>query len=130
MTAPRITTLATCSPAAWAAAGPVILLVQDTTTMEFSAHRSTTGLGPIRSGSGQGFQLQTVLAVQPEPRLPLGIMAATPWIRQPAPDHPESCNQRRRRPRESAIWSRMVQTVGTPPDGTRWVHVADRGAGR
>ena len=113
-----------------AAAGDrsVVLLVQDTTTLAFPTHPATTGLGPISAGSGHGFHLQTVLAMQPSPRQVLGVLAAEPWLRQPAPEGAESCSQRRGRRRESDIWPRMVHTVGSPPDQTRWVHVADRGA--
>lgn len=107
---------------------PVVLLVQDTTTLDFTGHRATTGLAPIGDGRGQGFHLQTVLAVQPDPRLPLGILAAEPWRRQPAPVPGESSYDRTKRPRESEVWARLVQTVGSPPPEVRWVHVADRGA--
>lgn len=109
------------------AAEPVVLLVQDTTTLDFSAHPATTGLGPISCGSGHGFHLQTVLAVRPDPRMPLGVLAAAPWLRQSAPPG-ETRTQRQRRSRESDVWGRLVQAVGRPPEGTCWVHVADRGA--
>lgn len=107
---------------------PVVLLVQDTTELDFSAHPATTGLAPIGNGGGRGFHLQTVLAVQPEPRLPLGVAAAAPWQRQAAPVPDESSAQRAQRRRESDIWARLVAQVGSPPPAVRWVHVADRGA--
>src|SRR5215469_1658733 len=44
----------------------VVLLVQDTTEIDLSAHGSMTGLGPIGNGQGRGFLLQTMLAVVPE----------------------------------------------------------------
>jgi hypothetical protein len=113
---------------ALAASLPVVLLVQDTTELDFSAHQATTDLAPIGDGRGRGFHLQTVLAVQPQPRLPLGVLAAEPWRRQPAPVPDESSFQRTKRPRESAVWGRLVEQVGSPPAGVRWVHVADRGA--
>ena len=45
-----------------------VLLIQDTTDLDYQAHPTTTGLGPIGTGSHQGFLLQTVLAVLPESR--------------------------------------------------------------
>jgi hypothetical protein len=108
--------------------GPVVLLVQDTTTLDFSAHRAADGLSPIGDGRGRGFYLQTVLAVAPEDRVPLGVLAAELWGRQPTPEGSETRTERAKRPRESAIWGRLVTQVGSPPDGVRWVHVADRGA--
>jgi hypothetical protein len=107
------------------AAAAVTLLVQDTTELDFTAHRATTDLAPIGNGGGRGFHLQTVLAVTPAPRLPLGVLAAVPWRRPPVP---RPAAARAARPRESDIWSRLVRTVGPPPAGRRWVHVADRGA--
>src|SRR5216684_3057887 len=44
---------------------PVVLLIQDTTELDYQAHRQTSGLGPIGNGRHQGFLLQTVLAVEP-----------------------------------------------------------------
>lgn len=115
-----------------AATGGTVLLVQDQTTLDCSAHPATTGLGPIGPGAGHGAQLQTVLAVRPAPREPLGVLGAEVWTRSDAADHPpartETSAQRVKRDRESAVWGRLVTAVGAPPPGTIWVHVADRGA--
>jgi len=109
-----------------AATGPVVLLVQDTTTFDFTAHRHTSGLAPIGDGRGRGFHLQTVLALTPE-RMPVGVLAADFWLRQ---EHPrqETRTERAQRARESDRWGRMVRQIGTPPPGCCWVHVADREA--
>lgn len=106
---------------------PVVLLVQDTTEFDFSRHRATVGLAPIGDGRGRGFHLQTVLAVTPQ-RLPLGVLAARPWTRHPAPAPDETRVQRAQRPRESDIWGSLIRDIGPPPAGQTWVHVADRGA--
>lgn len=110
-----------------AAREPVVLVVQDTTELDFTAHPATTGLGPVGTQRGHGFHLQTALAVRPDPRLPLGVLAAEPWLRQRAPSG-ETRTQRQQRPKESDVWGRLVQAVGSPPPDTCWVHVADRGA--
>jgi hypothetical protein len=103
----------------------LVLLIQDTTEVDHTHHPKTEGLGPIGNGGGQGYLLQTVLAVLPEPRQVLGIAAQEPFLRQPQPKG-ESCAQRRARARESQVWSRMVEAVGPPPEGSTWVHVGDR----
>lgn len=103
----------------------VVLLVQDTTEVDYSHHPKTAGLGPIGNGAGQGYLLQTVLAVLPEPRQVLGIAAQEPFLRQAQPKG-QSCAQRRARERESQVWSRMAEAVGPPPEGSTWVHVGDR----
>src|SRR5438270_267999 len=38
----------------------------------------------------------------------------------------ESSHQRAERPRESEVWIRAVEQVGSPPAGKVWIHVADR----
>jgi hypothetical protein len=108
--------------------GALTLLVQDTTELDFTGHRATQGLGPIGNGGGRGFHLQTVLAVQPRPRQVLGVLAAEPWLRVPAPSPQETSAQRAKRPRESDVWGRLVEASGRPGEASRWVHVADRGA--
>src|SRR5260370_40507176 len=42
-----------------------VLLVQDTTQVDYQAHPTTTGLGPIGNGTHHGFLLQSVLAIEP-----------------------------------------------------------------
>lgn len=104
----------------------VTLLVHDTTEFDFTAHPKTAGLSPV--GDGRGVHLQTVLAVDPVERVPLGVLTAEFWGRRPAPHPGETSTERAKRPRESAVWGRLVERAGFPPDGVRWVHVADRGA--
>src|SRR5215208_6116751 len=64
---------------------PVVLLVQDTTEVDYTHHRAATGLGPIGSGGGQGYLLQSVLAIAPAPRQVLGLAHLEPFLRVPAP---------------------------------------------
>jgi len=102
-----------------------VLLIQDTTEVDYHHHPKTSGLGPIGNGSHQGFLLQTVLAVVPTSRQVLGIAHQEPFLRQPAPPK-ESKQQRLSRERESQVWERSVQALLSPPEGMRWVHVGDR----
>ena len=107
---------------------PVVLLVQDTTEVDYTAHRAATGLGPIGNGGGRGYLLQSVLALTPAPRQVLGVAYLEPFLRVPAPRQGERSDERRRRPRESDVWARAVAAIGAPPPDSRWVHVADAGA--
>src|SRR6266849_1822556 len=61
-----------------------VLLIQDTTEVDYQQHPTTTGLGPIGNGTHHGFLLQTVLAVEPASRQVLGIAHQEPFLRQPA----------------------------------------------
>jgi Transposase DNA-binding/Transposase Tn5 dimerisation domain len=102
-----------------------VLLIQDTTEVDYQQHPSTTGLGPIGNGTHHGYLLQSVLAVVPESRQVLGLAQQEPFLRQPAPKG-ESKRQREQRERESQVWERSVQAIGAPPQGVQWIHVGDR----
>lgn len=102
-----------------------VLLIQDTTEVDYQPHPTTTGLGPIGNGTHHGYLLQSVLAVVPSSREVLGLMHQEPFLRQPAPKG-ETKRQREQRERESQVWERSVQAIGTPPDGVQWIHVGDR----
>src|SRR5437588_7293890 len=93
---------------------PRVLLIQDTTEVDYQHHPKTKGLGPIGNGSHQGFLLQTVLAVVPGSRQVLGIAHQEPFLRKPAPAK-ETKHERLHRERESQVWERSVQALGTPP---------------
>jgi hypothetical protein len=85
-------------------------------------------LGPIGNGGGRGYLVQSVLAIAPTPRRVLGLAYLEPFLRIPAPRRGERSDERRQRPRESDVWARAAQAIGTPPPGVQWVHVADAGA--
>jgi hypothetical protein len=110
---------------------PVVLMVQDTTELDYSAFATTTGLGPIGDNRGRGFLLQTVLSVIPKPRQVLGIAAQEPFVRKTAPEGETRYERRKRNQKEgceSDIWGKLVKDIGQAPEGSRWVHVGDRGA--
>ena len=109
-------------------ASPVVLLVQDTTDIDLSHRRKISGVGQIGNERGRGFFVQTVLAVRPETREVLGCMAQEPFVRIPAPEGEQRYQRRQRQERETDVWMRQVQAIGTPEPGSMWVHVGDRGA--
>lgn len=109
-----------------AAAGhfAVVLMVEDTTELDYSAHANTTGLGPIGNGRGQGLLLHSTLAVVPGTREVLGLAHAQVVLRQPQPaTHPQWA-----RSPEGRLWETSARAVGAPPPGVVWVHVGDRGS--
>jgi hypothetical protein len=81
----------------------VVLLVQDTTEMDLSAHVSMTGLGQIGNAKGRGFLLQTVLAVAPKTQAVLGCLAQRPFLRVPAPKSEQRYQRRHRANRETDV---------------------------
>jgi hypothetical protein len=111
-----------------ATSSPVVLLVQDTTDIDLSHRRKISGVGQIGNERGRGFFVQTVLAVRPQTREVLGCMAQEPFVRIPAPEGEQRHQRRKREERESDVWMRQVQAIGTPESGSMWVHVGDRGA--
>jgi hypothetical protein len=104
-----------------------VLLIQDTTDLNYSQHPETTGLGPLNNKQQQGMLLQTVLAVDAQDSQVLGIMHQEPFLRKLAPK-PETRAQRLKRERESQVWERSVAQIGRPPEGVEWIHVGDRGS--
>jgi hypothetical protein len=110
----------------------VVLVVHDDTQVDYGYRPAISGLGPIGNGSHRGFLVHTVLAVVPrgEHERVLGLLHQEPWVRQPstcgADSHKPSMRQQPERPRESEVWTRAVEQVGSPPAGQVWIQVADR----
>jgi Transposase DNA-binding len=107
--------LAQCRAAA--ARHPVVLMVHDDTTLDFS--RRLKGAGRVGDDHGTGFLAHSCLAVLPSGET-LGLAHQTIWARPP--------KGVTRQTRESAVWANTVATIGRPPVGSRFVSVADRGA--
>jgi Transposase DNA-binding/Transposase DDE domain len=111
-----------------ALSSPVVLMVQDTTDIDLSHRRKISGVGQIGNERGRGFFVQTVLAVRPQTREVLGCLAQEPFVRIPAPEGEQRYQRRKRDERETDVWMRQVQAIGTPESASMWVHVGDRGA--
>jgi hypothetical protein len=108
--------------------GKTVLMVQDITELDYTGHMETQGLGPIGNHCGQGLMLHNTLAILPEDRRVLGLAYQQVWVREKVSHkQTESKAQRRRRSdRQSSRWGQAVVAIGAPPEGMRWVHVADR----
>lgn len=106
---------------------PVVLILHDTTELDFTSHPALDDTGPIGEGHGRGFLQHNSLAVVPDPRQVLGLAYQQIELRQEAPEH-ETASERRSRERESKLWIRGIEATGRPPVGSQWVDVGDRGA--
>jgi len=108
--------------------GSTVLVVHDTTELDYSGLHSVTDLGPIGNGHGRGYLCHNSLAIQPDTREVLGLVHQIVRRRVPAPPK-EGVKAKRERPsRESRLWSDAVNALGPDPAGVRVVDIADRGA--
>lgn len=108
---------------------PVVLAVQDTTELDYSSHRATTGLGTLNDEQHRGMLAHTTLALTPD-RVPLGLLAQEVIVRDPAEFGKRKT--RKQRPisaKESHKWltslAAVNQVAGSCP-GTHLVSVGDR----
>jgi hypothetical protein len=100
-----------------AARHPIVLMVHDDTTLDFS--RRLQGAGRVGDDHGTGFLAHSCLAVLPSGET-LGLAHQTIWARPP--------KGVTRPTRESAVWAETIATIGRPPTGSLFVSVGDRGA--
>jgi hypothetical protein len=115
-----------------AAAHPLVLCVQDTTSLNYSTHPQTKGLGPIGNNRDKtiGLFLHSTLALTPTGE-PLGLFHAQSWTRSTA-TFGRSSHARNRTPRaqkESQKWMdsfTACQALAPQCAETTLVNVADR----
>jgi len=110
--------------------GDVKLILNDTTEIKFTSHRAATGLGSVGCGGKQkGFFIHSGLMVNAHSKSIDGL-AGQDLFHRPSPKSKRGAkNTRRRDPqRETAVWGRLIDQIGAPPLGVKWLHVCDRGA--
>jgi Transposase DNA-binding len=112
-------------------AAPLVLAASDSTSMDYSTHKATSGLGPITTcAKTRGFHTHSVMALTPE-GLPLGLLHQEHWVRptpeetlspkpdkcQRAKDHQQS-KKRAFADKESFKWLSALQAVerALPPE--------------
>jgi hypothetical protein len=101
-----------------------VLVLHDTTSMEFTGERD--GLGRLETRARTGFFLHVGLAVTPS-RQSLGILAAETWVRRTPPRGRNKRALRKDPARESLRWERGVAAAEANLRGARGaVHVMDR----
>jgi hypothetical protein len=103
-----------------------VLVINDTTELDFTSRKKVSGLGPIGDGHGRGLLQHTALAVTPGGDV-LGVLHQR-WSTRITPPEGETRRERLQRPKNSDCWPETVAAVGRSPDGTRFIHVCDREA--
>jgi hypothetical protein len=103
------------------------LISCDTTEVNFGATNEAMGLGPLGGGFGRGFLLHSGLMIDPETEEVIGLAGQKTRYRKPAPKR-ESRTRRQARDRESKVWGELIEQIGPPPEGVRWIDLCDRGA--
>lgn len=109
----------------------VVLAVQDTTSVNYTAHRSTEGLGPIgtKAHGAKGMLVHDTMAFTPK-GTPLGLLDVQCWVRDPKQFGKK--HLRKELPieeKESLKWLTSYRTVAKVSElcpGTRLVSVGDR----
>jgi hypothetical protein len=103
-----------------------VLLIQDTTNLDFAHHPSTKGLGHLDNLAQYGMKLHTTLAVSTA-GVPLGLVDHQMWAR--APETFGRRNQRKQRPtaeKESQRWlTSLERAQQRVPETVAVVTIAD-----
>lgn len=110
-----------------ATAAPQTLVLCDTTELNFGRFRLAEGLGPTGKGRGRGFLLHNALMVDADKHRIVGVAGQTVHYRS-KPKKNETRTQQLKRVRESGVWGRVIDEIGPPHEGVRYVYVCDRGA--
>ncbi len=115
--------------------GGEYLLVEDTTSLDFTAHQAAQDMGRIGDDGERGLHVHTTLALKierwnerHEPEVTVeGLFDQRWWARtMPTVGRKEKKRKRLNRPRESQRWAAVVDQMGVPPDGVQWTFMADR----
>jgi len=85
------------------AAEELVLLIQDTTTLNYTGLKQTSGLGSLGEDKGQGLWLHSLLASRPD-RIPLGVAMARSWARDQDCDPTRGRNAKGIDEKESVRW--------------------------
>jgi Transposase DNA-binding len=105
----------------------IVLFVQHTSDLDFTAHRQTTGLGWIGNTGACGFLLHRCLAVRPRavPEI-LGWAAPRVWTRHEVKKGTGTRAVHAQRRKESEVWAEVVEAIGPAAPHPYWVSVSDR----
>lgn len=106
----------------------VVLLIHDTTQLDFTGKRSLSKLGQIAKGFHRGYLCHNTLAVEFEGGRVIGLASQILHTRPKVPRKEPRKKRRDRTNRESRLWKRGSEAVGPPPPTCTWVDVCDRGA--
>ena len=105
-----------------------VLVIGDTTELDFGLSRQARGLGPVGNGFGRGFLLHNALMVDAKTSQIIGLAGQEVMYRRPKRKGENSYRRTQREGKESEVWARLIERIGPPVDGVTYVHVFDRGA--
>lgn len=103
--------------------GPV-LVIHDTTELDYTTHESLDDRGQIGNGSRKGWLCHNSLAVCPKKREALGLTSQILHRRVEVPEKETAKAKRERENRESRLW---LQGTKSLPSDRKIVDVCDRG---
>jgi hypothetical protein len=110
-------------------AHPRVLCIQDTTELDYTTKKdSIAGLGPLNYESRWGMYLHPTLALTPE-RVPLGLLDAYTWVREPGSLGQEKDRGRPLEEKESVRWVdgfARINALAEQLSDTRLTYIADR----
>jgi hypothetical protein len=105
-----------------------VLMIHDTTEIDFSGLESVAELGQIGHGGCRGFLCHNSLAYDYGAGEVLGMANQAIHVRRKVPKK-ESPKAKREHPqRESRLWKKGWTALGPAPQGKRRINIADRGA--
>ena len=107
--------------------GPVLVL-HDTTELDYSGLHSIAELGSIGGNLGRGYLCHNSLAFDPQRREVLGLANQLLHERTLVGRKEGVKRKRQRQNRESRLWTKALSAIGATPADRQWVHVADRGS--
>ena len=110
-----------------AAARGVCLILNDTTEINYGHDREIEGIGRVGSAGASGFYLHSALLVNEAGEL-VGMAAQDLYQRPLKKVKRVHSTERKKLPRETDVWGRVIDRVGPPAEGTQFIHVCDRGA--
>jgi hypothetical protein len=106
----------------------LVLVLHDTTELDYSGLRSIGDLGPIGGGLNRGYLCHNSLAFDPRRHEVIGVANQILHRRRHVGRKEGVKAKRERADRESRLWTAGLAAVGPAPIDRDWVHVADRGA--
>lgn len=106
----------------------VQLILCDSTDIDFG--RPVPGLGPVGANKhNRGFFLHSGLMRDAATGAIRGLAGQELFYRRPKRRQKVAKNTQRRDPhRESVVWGKLIDQIGSPPQDVQWIHVCDRGA--
>lgn len=102
-----------------------VLVLHDTTELDFTNHESLEDLGRIGCGTRKGYITHNSLAVHSVTREPIGLLNQVLHRRENVSKSETRAQRTKRETRESLLWLKGVEPL---PSSRKFIDVCDRGA--